>query len=137
MMTNTSGTKQAWCAIRRYVAELGSGLLAYGAALAVSNAILMQVHVHGVVRQAIALLPMLPALLVCWAILRQLRRLDELQRRLQFEALSMSFAATALLTFSYGFLEGVGYPRLSMFVVWPTMCAFWIIGVGIGSWRYR
>lgn len=123
--------------IRKYLIEFGGSTLAYVAALAITNACLMAGIFHGIGRHAIALLPMLPACAICWAIIRQLGRLDELQRRLQFEALAMSFAATALLTFSYGFLEGLGYPKLSMFVVWPIMCAFWIIGVAVGNWRYR
>jgi hypothetical protein len=121
----------------RYLTELGMSTAVYVAALAVSNSILFHDPPHGLWRQGVALLPMLPACAICWAILRQLQRVDELQRRLQFEALALAFAATALLTFSYGFLEGIGYPKLSMFVVWPTMCAFWIIGVAIGFWRYR
>jgi hypothetical protein len=62
--------------------------------------------------------------------------MDELQRKLQFEALALAFAGTALLTFGYGFLEGVGLPRLSMFVVWPLMAALWVVGVFIGRVRY-
>jgi hypothetical protein len=123
--------------IRKYLIEFGASMLAYMLALLVTNACLRAGMFHGAGRQAIALLPMLPGCAICWAILRQLGRCDELQRRLQFEALAMSFAATALLTFSYGFLEGVGYPKMSMFVVWPMMAALWIIGVAIGTWRYR
>ena len=60
-----------------------------------------------------------------------------MQRKLQLEALAMAFAGTALITFGYGFLEGAGLPKLSMFVVWPIMAALWVIGVTVGRWRYR
>ena len=63
-------------------------------------------------------------------------RLDELQRRIQFEAIAFAFAGTALLTFSYGFVENVGFPHLSWFFVWPIMAILWIIGLGIATRRY-
>ena len=43
---------------------------------------------------------------------------------------------TALLTFTYGFLETTGFPKLSMFFVWPLMGAFWVIGCVLGLRRY-
>jgi len=48
-----------------------------------------------------------------------------------------SFAGTAILTFSYGFLEGLGYPKLSMFTVWPTLAVLWIVGLAAASRRYQ
>ena len=60
-----------------------------------------------------------------------------MQRKLQFEALALAFAGTALITFSYGFLEGAGFPRISMFAVWPLMAAIWFIGVMIGRLRFK
>ena len=79
---------------------------------------------------------MLPAIFICGVIIRTIRHLDEMQRKLQFEALAFAFAGTALLTFGYGFLEGAGLPMLSMFVVWPLMAALWVIGTVIGRLRY-
>ena len=80
---------------------------------------------------------MLACAAAAWVILRELRRMDELQRRIQLEALGFAFAGTALLTFSYGFLEGLGYPRLSMFTVWPVMAALWIVGLLMARRRYQ
>ncbi|MDQ7727093.1 hypothetical protein [Halomonas sp. SpR8] len=85
----------------------------------------------------VSIMPMVPALVVCWVIIRGVRSMDELQRKIQFEAMVLAFAATALLTFSYGFLENVGFPKMTMFVVWPLMASFWVIGTIIGSIRYR
>ena len=85
----------------------------------------------------IALSPMIPAAAMAWVVLRELRRMDELQLRIQLEALGFSFAGTAILTFSYGFLEGLGYPRLSMFTVWPILATLWIVGLVLASRRYR
>ena len=87
-------------------------------------------------RLLVSLMPMLPAAIVCAAVVAIIRRMDEMQRKLQFEALALSFAGTALLTFGYGFLEGEGYPRLSMFVVWPLMALLWTIGTCLGRLRH-
>lgn len=122
---------------RRYLIEFGAGMAAYAAALVVSLHVLKTNPPPDPLRAALSLLPMVPALAVCRAILRGLRRLDEMQRKIQFEAIALAFLATAVATFSYGFLENVGFPRLSMFAVWPLMATFWVIGVTIGNLRHR
>jgi hypothetical protein len=58
-----------------------------------------------------------------WAIARHLGRLDEYLRRNLLESFALAAALTAGLTFSYGFLETAGYPRLSMFSVWMVLAA--------------
>jgi hypothetical protein len=121
---------------RKYLIELGGALLAYGAALVISLLVLSHDGVSGGWRVVVSLLPMVPGLGMCWAVLRQLRRMDELQRRLQLEALAFAFATTALLTFSYGFLENVGFPRASMFTVWPGMGVAWVVGLALARRRY-
>ncbi len=55
---------------------------------------------------------MIPVGLFCWTVVRDMRRLDEMYLRIQFEALGFAFAASALLTFTYGFLETVGAPHI-------------------------
>ncbi|EXD35565.1 MULTISPECIES: hypothetical protein [Acinetobacter] len=85
----------------------------------------------------VSLLPVLPVILVIWVIIRQFIRFDELQRKIQLQALAISFLGTAFLTFSYGFLENIGFPKLTMFIVWPMMGTFWSISTIIGSWYYN
>ncbi|MCV2350421.1 hypothetical protein [Paucibacter sp. Y2R2-4] len=122
----------------QYFKELGLSLLAYTGVLVGSISWLnSQKDMATPWRDLLALSPMLPGALVVWAILRQLSRLDELQRRVQFEALAMAFAGTAFISFSYGFLEGLGYPRLSMFVIWPLMAGLWMLGLVLASRRYK
>lgn len=122
---------------KRYGIELGAALALYALVLVGSILLLKSGAQDGPWRDVIALSPMLPGLLAIWAILRQLRRMDELQRRVQFEALAFAFAGTAFVTFGYGFLEGVGYARLSMQSVWPLMAALWLIGSVLAARRYR
>ncbi|WP_459205474.1 hypothetical protein ACSMEV_12825 [Pseudomonas sp. MLB6B] len=89
------------------------------------------------IKAAVALAPVPALVAMAWVVIRQLRSLDELHRRIQLEALGMAFVATVLITFSYGFLETAGLPRLSMFMVWPLMGALWALGTVFGVRRYR
>ena len=122
---------------KQYFKELGATLAVYALMLVGSIALLTHVDVARPWRDLIALSPMLPAAAMAWIVLRELRRMDELQRRIQLEALGFSFAGTAILTFSYGFLEGLGYPRLSMFVVWPILAGLWVVGLALARRRYQ
>lgn len=118
-----------------YLRRFTLGLLAYGVALFMSR-ILLQGALEQPWQTAAALLPMVPATGLCVVIVRQVRRMDELQRRVQVEALALAFAGTALITFSYGFLESTGLPKLSMFTVWPLMAALWVGALLLVRRRY-
>ena len=120
-----------------YLKELGAGLALYVGLLALSITALIHGGIAPDWRYVVAVAPMLGGLACARAIMRQLNRLDELQRRVQLDGLATSFLGTALVTFSYGFLENAGLPRLSMFVVWPLMAAFWIVGTLAANRRYR
>lgn len=122
----------------KYYYEFGGAIALYMLILAVSLLLLSQ-HQDAplALRVLITLAPMIPAGLLCWAIVRQLHRLDEMHLRIQFEVLGFAFAAAALLTFSYGLLENVGAPHLPWLWVWPVMGATWIIGLMIAKRRYQ
>jgi hypothetical protein len=51
--------------------------------------------------------------------------MDEFQRLRALESIAVAAAVTAGLTFTYGFLEGLGFPRLSMFWVWGITGITW------------
>lgn len=122
----------------RYRIEMLAAMVAYVLLLLGSIAVLQWGGVTSDwARAAIALTPMIPGVGICWAVVRNLRRMDELQLRINLEALAVAFAGTALLTFAYGFLERVGFPRLSLFVVWPLMAGLWIVGGLLCGRRYR
>jgi hypothetical protein len=84
----------------------------------------------------IALLPVLPTLFVPMSVVRYLREIDELQRKIQLEALAFAFTGTALTTLSYGFLENAGLPDLSWVWVWPLMALLWVVGLVVAKKRY-
>ena len=123
---------------RQYYIELSGALVLYTALLSISITVTrQQPHLSRVAHTGLMLLPMLGAGLAVWAIVRGHRRLDELQRRVQFEALSFAFAGTAFLTFGWGFLELAGYPRLPAFGIWPLMATLWVVGLAVARRRYH
>ncbi|MFK3642180.1 hypothetical protein [Pseudomonas protegens] len=119
---------------KRYFREFGLALLAYIACVLLSSHWLADMNPGKI---ALALVPVVPMVAMALAVVRQLRRMDELARRIQLEALGLSFVCTALITFSYGFLETAGLPRLSMFYVWPVMGLVWALATVAGVRRYR
>jgi hypothetical protein len=86
---------------------------------------------EGWLRTVVLLSPMIGFLLMIWAIARHIGRIDEYMRQLILETLSISAAITAAITFSYGFLETAGYPKISMFTVWTIMGASWAVVCGV------
>ena len=121
----------------RYLIELLGVLLLYGALLTFSLHALGAHEATWALRVPVALLPAIGAALLLVPITRYVRRVDEFERRVQFEAIAFAFAATAVTTFTYGFLENVGFPHLNWMWVWPVMSGFWIVARPIAVRRYR
>jgi hypothetical protein len=110
---------------RAYLREL-LGALAIYTALLVPTIVYGRRLDDGVLKILVLASPMIGFGLAVWAIARHLRRVDEFMRQYTLETVAMAAAITAGITFTYGFLETAGYPRLSMFAVWPIMGGAWI-----------
>ncbi|AZD30674.1 hypothetical protein [Pseudomonas chlororaphis] len=121
---------------KRYLVEFTLALLAYLVAVVLST-YLMSGMDSSAGRIAVSLIPVIPLIAMALVVIRQLRRLDELSQRIQLNALGIAFVCTALITFSYGFLEIAGLPRLSMFAVWPIMGSVWLVATLLGNRRYQ
>ena len=92
------------------------------------------------VRIAVALspLPFFAAFLV--AELRVLRRVDELERRIQLEALAIAFPAAVLLLMALALLERaipLSPQNWSYRHVWSFLPLIYFAGLGIARRRYR
>ncbi len=122
----------------QYQVRLLGLLFVYAALLVIS----LTAFAHGAVPKIFAvpmsLLPMVPAFGMLLLIMARYRSMDELQQRIQAEGIMFGFGATAILTFSYGFLENTaGAPQLSYFWIWAIMGAAWLTGTGLAWLRYR
>jgi hypothetical protein len=85
----------------------------------------------------LALAPVAPFVLAAWAWVRLFRRIDELHRRMQVEALAFAFGGTALCVITYGFLETAGFRPVSVWWVWTAMALLWFVGLRLARRRYR
>ena len=109
---------------RAYLRELGVAMAVY-VVLLVAAIKFGRPMPDGVLRTAILLTPMIGCGMAIRAIARHLSRIDEYMRQNLLETFAIGAAITAAVTFSYGFLETAGFPRLSMFAVWPVMASSW------------
>lgn len=123
-------------AARAYTIQFFSAMGAYVILIIVSITLLKS-NPTAPWRGLVAVLPVIPASLVVLAVVRYISRMDELQRRIQLDALGAASGATALLTFTWGLLENAGFPRLSMLWILPLMCLLWGIAAGVAAYRYR
>jgi hypothetical protein len=88
-------------------------------------------------RIIVALAPIIPVIFMIVAFLRYLNGIDELQQRIQLLAIGFAAGTTSLLAFSYGFLENVGFPPISLMWVFPVMVGLWGIGLFFISRKYQ
>lgn len=66
-----------------------------------------------------------------------LSTLDEMQRRIQVEALAIGFGISALIILTYGLMGLTGMPQPSLLVVPAIMVFSWGIGKLWTRWNYR
>ncbi len=76
-----------------------------------------------VVKVILALACAVPVLLIIRAVLTFAKSFDELQRKKQMEATLIAFVFVGMGTFTYGFLEMIGFPRLPIIWIFPMLYA--------------
>ena len=87
-------------------------------------------------RYAVALLPAVPVAISVVALVPYYNRLlDELQQRIQLEAIAFAFLGTLVIAFGYGLLELAGLPGIAWRWAWVLMVALWLIGDWIARRR--
>jgi hypothetical protein len=124
---------------RRYMREFIPPMAAYLVLVIASMWLLHQVQAP-LLRALIALLPVPPIALAMRAIMRYIRDTDELQRRIELEALSISTALVSLGYLTAGFLQKarvIDVPSsVAMIWVFPLVClSYGIAKIVIGR-RY-
>lgn len=106
---------------KAYHRELFGALALYTALLFAALYFGRPMH-GGALRTLVLVSPMIGFGAAIWAIARHLSRIDEYLRQKMLENIALAAAITAGLSFTYGFLENAGFPRLSMFTVWCVLC---------------
>lgn len=111
--------------------------MALYAVLLVGSILVLRRLPEGPLKFIVALVPVLPGLYMARVIAREISRRDELQRRIQLEALAFAFAGTAVTALGIGLLENAGVPPLNGSFYVPIMAALWVFGQAIASRKYR
>ncbi len=109
---------------RRYFLELGGAMALYLAGIAGPLSLAEPLEA-GWMRTLLLIAAVIPVFVTVWVIARQFGRTDEFVRLRAFEGIAFAGGITAGLALTYGLLETVGFPKLSMFWVWASMGFFW------------
>lgn len=92
----------------------------------------------GPARLALALAPVIPALFGLREFVIFLRSMDEVQARIQSEAILIAAGIVAFAAFGWGFVESwMSVPQISLIWVLPAMVAVWGLALPLVSRRYR
>ena len=90
-------------------------------------------------RVAMALLPVPVFVWFLWAVAQWMKRSDELERRIQLEALSIAFPLTVLLIMTLGLLQlaiDLSIDDWSYRHLWPIIYVFYFFGLMRARKRY-
>lgn len=124
---------------RRYLREFIYSMIAYVITLSLSLIGLgfFADYQLNAARIIVALAPVVPIIFMILSFLKYLNSIDELQQRIQLQAIGFAAGTTGLLTFSYGFLENIGFPPISLLWAFPMMVLLWGLGLAFVSRRYK
>lgn len=94
---------------------------------------------NDLVRAAVALAPLLPASLYVLGVVRWIRGLDEMQRRIQSEAVSFVVAVMGFSMMAVDLLQAAGYLRTFHWgceFAYAVTFLLWMVGCAISTRRY-
>ncbi len=92
------------------------------------------------IRLAIALIPTPVFILFVWTFVRGIRSADELERRIQLEALAVAFPLGLVLLTTLGLVQRaveLNFEDWSYNHVWPMFAFFYIAGIFMAKKRYE
>lgn len=125
---------------KRYTREVMLAMGGYVVLLVLSILLLKRVE-DGLLRALIALLPVPPMMLVLRAMIRYIRDVDELQQRIELEAVSFATAFISLIYLTGGFLQSakvIDVPSsMAMMWVFPLVCLSYGLAKGVVARRYH
>jgi len=120
---------------QRYYWEFGFSIAGYVALIFLSRSIWSQTAPSW--RIPVALLPILPMIFVFAAVVRYVVRMDELERQVLVQSLALAGGATALLSVTYGLLEGAPLPHPSAWWTYSVFMTGWLVSYFFVRRRYQ
>jgi hypothetical protein len=89
-------------------------------------------------RLVVALSPLPADIALIALVLLRIRRLDEFQKRVHFEAVTVAFLSTGVAVFVYGYLQRAhAAGPLNAGLVWAFMLLFYAVGYFIAMSHYK
>jgi hypothetical protein len=121
---------------KKYLFEFGSAMVAY-VLVVIASVSHLRANPETEFRVIVGFAPAVPIAFIVWAILRELNRMDEMQRRIQTDAMAASFGAGTLFLVTGGFLENAGIGQVDPSWVGTGMLILWGIISTVQRFRYR
>jgi hypothetical protein len=117
---------------RAYLREFTPAVVGYVLVLG-TIILLVDFRTAGAWRYPVALLPVIPALWGMRAVIRHLRRIDEMQRALQVDGMAAGFGVAMIMSITIGFLAlaGLNTNRWGTWVIYSAGMLTW----GVASVR--
>jgi hypothetical protein len=117
-----------------------AGFLVWGTLYVLSRGILELETLGWWTRLIVAIVPVPVFAWVLWSVSKGIAKMDELERRIQLEALAFAFPLTLLLLMTLGLLElaiGLNPDDWSYRHVWPFVFLFYLGGLAKAKRRYE
>src|SRR5262245_36818214 len=94
-------------------------------------------ELHSPARTMLGLLPALMAVLFVVAFVKDVRKLDEMVRRIHLQAAAISFLLTVILSFVFDGLKSAGIYRATLSDLDTATVLIWVAALMFLSLRYR
>jgi hypothetical protein len=94
-------------------------------------------ELHSPARQVLGFLPALLAVLFVVTFVKDVRKLDEMRRRIHLQAAAISFLLTVILTFVFYGLKSAGIYGATLSDLNTATVLFWAVALIFLSLRYR
>ncbi|XBQ16415.1 MAG: hypothetical protein ABL308_00715 [Oceanicaulis sp.] len=123
---------------KRYALTFSLAMIAYGVMVVGAPLLDDAMDLPDPARLVLALAPVVPALFGMREFLVYHRSMDEVQARIQSEAILIAAGVVAFASFGWGFVElWMDAPRIPILWVLPALAAVWGIATPFVARRYR
>lgn len=129
----TASDKTGW-------AILITSIVLFVGTWAVARGLLKQNDLSQTVRVILALLPIAPFAWMLWKFISGITSLDELQKKIQLEALAIAYPVMMVFLMTLGLLDiaiGLSYENFGLKHLWYYMPLFYFLGLFVATRRYQ
>lgn len=129
----TASDKTSW-------AILITSIVLFVGTWAVARGLLKQNDLSQTVRVTLALLPIGPFAWMLWKFISGITSLDELQKKIQLEALAIAYPVMMVFLMTLGLLDiaiGFSYENFGLKHLWYYMPLFYFLGLFVATRRYQ